>query len=84
MILNTDASFLEEDHSGSCGAVIRDHAGGFVAASTAKLDHVADVVVAESAALAEGLKLALSLGINSIIARLDNQVVVDALKHNTG
>ena len=40
LALNVDASFVEEDYSGSCGAIIRDHRGMFIAASTSKLEHV--------------------------------------------
>ena len=56
----------------------------FVAASTAKLEHVADIVSAEAAALVEGLKLAHSIGCNSLLVQMDNLVVVEALKFNSG
>lgn len=84
LVLNVDASFSEEDYSGSCGDVVRDHLGAFVGASTAKLKHAADIVSAEAAALVEGLKLALRLGINSLLVQMDNLVVVEALNMNTG
>lgn len=84
LALNVDASYSEDEHSGSCGAIIRDNGGMFVAASISKLEHVADIVSAESAALVEGLKLAHSIGCNSIFVQMDNLVVVEALKHNTG
>lgn len=83
LVLNTDASLLE-DHTGSCGAVIRDHLGFFVAASTSKLDHVADVESAEAAALLEGLKLACSIGANTLVARTDNVTMVQAMENNSG
>lgn len=76
--LNVEASFSEEDHSDSCGAIIRDHKGMFIGASTAKLEHVADVVSAEATALMEGLKLALSFGCNSFRVQMDNLVVIEA------
>ena len=82
--LNVDASFTEESYSGSCGAVIRDHLGSFVAASTAKLEYAADIVAAEAAALVEGLKLALQLGIDSLLIQMDNLIVVESLKSNSG
>uniref|UniRef100_A0A453I2W9 RNase H type-1 domain-containing protein n=1 Tax=Aegilops tauschii subsp. strangulata TaxID=200361 RepID=A0A453I2W9_AEGTS len=66
MVLNVDASF-SKDYSGSCGAVIRDHLSAFIGASTAKLEHVANTLSAQAAALVEGLKLALQLGINSLL-----------------
>ena len=65
--MNVDAAFVVEDHSGSCGAVIRDHLGAFVGASTAKLEHTVDIVSAEVAALVEGLKLAASLCVTSLL-----------------
>ena len=82
-LLNVDASFREEDHSGSCGAIIRDHKGNFIA-STSRIDHVADVVFAEAVALREGVKLAVSMGCNNIMARMDNFIVVNALQLNEG
>lgn len=53
LVLNTDASFLEDEHTGSCGAIIRDHSGFFIVASTTKLEHVGDVETAEVATLLE-------------------------------
>ena len=61
LVLNADASFSEQEYSGSCGDVVRDHVGAFVGASNAKLEHVVDVVSAEAATLLEGLKLVLRL-----------------------
>ncbi|XBH73973.1 hypothetical protein VPH35_101004 [Triticum aestivum] len=84
LALNVDASFFEIEHTGSCGAIVRDIGGMFVAASTSKLEHVADVVSAESAALVEGLKLALNIGCNSILVQMDNLMVVEVLNLNTG
>ncbi|KAM3242197.1 hypothetical protein ACQJBY_054713 [Aegilops geniculata] len=83
LVLNTDASFLD-DHTESCGAVIRDHLGYFIAASTAKLDHVADVVTAEAAALLEGLKLSQTIGAHNLVARTDNATLVEAMVNNSG
>ena len=75
--------FLEGDHSVACGAVVRDSTGLFTRASTSKSEHVADIVSAEAAALAEGLKLAQSIDCNFILVQVDNLVVVEALKSNT-
>jgi ribonuclease HI len=82
-VLNIDASFAD-DHSGSCGAVLRDSIGNFIGATTSKLLHVADVVSAEAAALLQGLKFTESLGCNNVLVRMDNSVVVDALRLNEG
>lgn len=83
-VLNTDASFMEGVNMGSCAAIITDHRGNFIAASTSRLEHVADVVCVEAAALLEGLKLAQSLGYNNIVARMDKTIVVNALQLNDG
>ena len=77
MILNVNASFSEEDHTGSYGVVIRDHL--FIGASTAKLEHSGNIVSAEAATLADGLKLAANLGINSLLLQMDNLIVVESL-----
>ena len=55
-----------------------------VCASTARLDHVPDAFTAEAAALSEGLKLATSVGCNSIRIQTDCMNLVDALQQNTG
>jgi ribonuclease HI len=83
-VLNVDASFHVGDHSGGCGAIVRDSRGNFIGASTANLMHVVDVVSAEAAALLEGLKLLQSLGCSNIMVRMDNVEVVDALRLNEG
>ena len=59
---------------GSCGAIVRDHRGNFIAASTSRLEHVADVVYAEAGALLEGLKLLQSMGCNNVLVRMDNSL----------
>ena len=83
-IINVDTSFIEDLHTGSCGAIVRDHRGNFIVASTSRLDHVADVISAEAATLLEGLKLLQSMGCNNVLVRMDNSVVVDAIHLNEG
>lgn len=83
-ILNVDASFCGEEYSGSCGAIVRDHRGNFISASTARLEHVADIVSAEAAPLLEGLKLIQNIGCNNVLVRMDNVTVVEALRLNEG
>lgn len=83
-VVNVDASFSAGEFSGSCGMIIRDNRGSFISAGTAKLEHVADVVAAEAAALLEGLKLCLAAGCSNIMVRMDNIIVVEALKLNEG
>lgn len=66
LLLNVDASFIEGSHSGSCEAIVRDHRGYFITGSTSQIEHVADVVSAEAAALHEGLRLLQTLGCNNV------------------
>ena len=56
----------------------------FVGAATAKLEHVADVVSAEAAALVEGLKLASRVGANSILVQSDSVIIAEVLQQNFG
>ena len=56
----------------------------FIGTSTEKIEHVADIVSAEAATLVEGLKLAQKIGCNSVLVQMDNMVVVESLKFNTG
>ena len=83
-VLNVDSSFIEDLHSGSCGAIVRDHRGNFIATSTSRLENVVDVISTEAAALLEGLKLLQSMGCNNVLVRMDNFVVVDAIHLNEG
>lgn len=84
LALNVDAAYLEESSTGACRAILRNNRGLFVAASTAKLYHVADVLSAEAAALAEGLKLANTVGSNSLLVQSDSLALVEALQNNSG
>lgn len=79
LILNVNASFTEGGYVGSCDAVIRDHQGSFMSASTVRLKHVANVFTAETTALLKGLKLRRDTGCNNLMVRSDNITVMDAL-----
>ena len=61
------ATFSNGDYSGSCGMVVCDHRGKFLAAASAKQEHVVDLVSAEAAALFEGLKLGQSIACSNIL-----------------
>ena len=82
--LNVDASFNEGDYAGSCGAVLRDHPGSFITASTTRMEHVANVFTTEATTLLEGLKLARNTGCSNLVVRSDNITVVDTIKCNKG
>ena len=84
LALNVDASFSVEDGLGACGAVVRDHNGGFIGACTTPMEHVPDVVSAEADAMRQGLLFLQSLGCSKVLIQSDDVIVVDALKNNEG
>jgi len=57
-MINVDASYDAAKGVGSTGAVIRDAAGGFVAAAHSYIPHVVDAAMAEAFALRDDLLLA--------------------------
>lgn len=83
-ILNVDAAFTAEDHTGACGMVVRDHDGGFIAAATTQMTHVADVISAEAEAMRQGIMFIRGLGCDKIMIQSDSLIVTDALKLNEG
>jgi hypothetical protein len=63
--VNVDGSFHSDDHAGVVGAVIRDHTGGFLVASSSFIPNLSSAGAAEALAMREGLDLAHLLGFNS-------------------
>jgi len=63
-MINVDASYDAAVGVGSTGAVIRDAAGGFIAAAHSYIPHVVDAAMAEAFALRDGLLLAQEIGCN--------------------
>ncbi|KAF6999523.1 hypothetical protein CFC21_015533 [Triticum aestivum] len=84
LALNVDAAFLADDNTGACGSIIRDSSGQFIAAATARLEYVTDVESAEAVALAKGLKLAISVGCNSLLVQMVNLIVMESIQQNSG
>jgi ribonuclease HI len=76
--LNVDASYHADVGTGAVGAVIRDYEGKFIAASTKFIPHVLSATAAEALAMKEGLKLAVFLGCNNVIAESDSSEVIEA------
>nr|XP_051210869.1 uncharacterized protein LOC127328299 [Lolium perenne] len=76
--VNVDGSFLHDDHTGVVGAILRDHDGHFIAASTMYIPNLASVAVGEAMALREGLSLAHHIGCNNVIAESDSLEIVEA------
>uniref|UniRef100_A0A8R7PL46 RNase H type-1 domain-containing protein n=1 Tax=Triticum urartu TaxID=4572 RepID=A0A8R7PL46_TRIUA len=66
---------------GAVGAVLRDHKGGFVAASNEQLEHVADAGMAEAYALRHGLLLAQQLGICKLVVESDCLEVINIMQN---
>jgi ribonuclease HI len=76
--VNVDGSFHPDVHAGSTGAVLRDHDGRFVAASSSFLPNIASVAVAEAMAMREGLRLKNHMGCNNIQVESDSMETVEA------
>ncbi|XBI06774.1 uncharacterized protein [Aegilops tauschii subsp. strangulata] len=79
--LNVDASFRALSLQGAVGVVLRDHKGGFVAASSEQLEHVADAGTAEAYALRRGLLLAQELGISKLVVESDCLEVINTMQN---
>jgi ribonuclease HI len=76
--VHIDDSYHVDLHAGSLGAVIRDHNGKFIAASTLYLLHVASAAATEAMAMREGLALATRLGCNDVIMESDSMETMKA------
>ena len=76
MKLNVDACFNQDMLKGTMGAVLRDDKGRFIARRNEKIDHCADVLMAEALALKFGLTLAQRAGCNRLIINSDNMDVI--------
>lgn len=78
--LNVDASFDPDLLQGTVGAVLRDSAGNFIAASNNVVGVCMDVFMAEALALRFGLNLATSVGCNKLIINSDNTDLISAMQ----
>ncbi|XBJ13296.1 hypothetical protein VPH35_017677 [Triticum aestivum] len=78
--LNVDASFDQDMLKGTMGAVLRDDKGRFIAGGNGKIDHCADVLMAEALALKFGLTLAQRAGCNRLIINSDNLEVIETMQ----
>jgi ribonuclease HI len=80
--VNVDGSYHPDDHAGAVGAVIRDHNGGFLAASSSFISDLSSAEAAEALAMREGLALAHRLGFNKVIMESDSVECVEACTGN--
>jgi hypothetical protein len=69
----------EDEGRESCGGIIRDLRGKFVAAACTMILFVADSMMAEAYAPREGLCLAQHIGCKKIIIQSDNSQVIDIM-----
>ena len=80
--LNVDAAFHADDLQGAVGAVLGDCRGGFIAASNERLEHVADVGMAEAYALRHGILVAQQqMGISKLFVESDCLEVIDTMNN---
>ena len=75
--LNVDASFIEDLHTGSCGAIVRDHRGNFIAATRRVFPHVPPVDPVEIKAI-RYLIIAANIGFTKIAIESDNMNTLEA------
>jgi ribonuclease HI len=80
--VNVDGSFHSDVHAGAVGAVIHDHNGGFLAASSSFISDLSSAGAAEALAMREGLALAHRLGFNKVIMESDSVECVEACTGN--
>lgn len=77
--VNVDASFFEQNGNGGTGVVVRDHGGQLLCAQALWYEFVAGPHVMEAYAIRDGLRLALQMGLRSIVLESDASVVVGLL-----
>jgi hypothetical protein len=78
--LNVDACFDANSGNGSCGAIIRDHRGMFIGASSRTISFVSDAPMAEAMGVRDGLLLAGQFGCNRLEVNSDCSEVIDTMK----
>jgi ribonuclease HI len=78
--VNTDGSFSQRDLKGGAGIVIRDCSGTVLAAGCSVLEKCQEAEEAEATAALQGIKLAISLGLQSFCLELDCAAAVNAIR----
>jgi hypothetical protein len=82
--INTDGCFKKEEGTGGWGCVVRDSTGSAVGAAAGRLDHVQDAFHAEAEACSRALHLVQDWGISRVQIETDSQLLVHAIKSNSG
>lgn len=81
--LNVDAGLAVDSRRVGCGAVVRDHMGGFLASSSIPIEALISPPVAEALAVLQGLILCSRLGFNNVIVESDCQRLCKVLTNRT-
>jgi ribonuclease HI len=71
VLINVDASYDPESHSGGIGAVLRDDVGRFIAACNDPIIYEIDANTAEARAISRCIALANEVGCAKIIIQSD-------------
>ncbi|XP_071683496.1 uncharacterized protein [Lolium perenne] len=74
--LNVDASFSEISGDGASGLVLRDHTGALIRGQAIWYSQAASVLIMESLAVRDGIKLASDLGLSRVEVETDSNDVV--------
>ena len=79
--INVDASVHMGRGAGSCGAILRESKGSFIAAAVEFKQHALDAPTMEALAVLLGLQLAYELGIQSIAIESDSLDILHAIQN---
>ena len=69
--VNFDASYLQDNSSGSCGAIARTHDGAVVFSAWGIINHCQSAAMAEAVACLESLKIAVNLTDGNLLLETD-------------
>ena len=78
--LNVDGAFRDSDKIGGWGYVIRNECGEVIQSGSGRVSFAINPIQMELIASIEGVKAAISLGVNNIILETDAQQVVWAIQ----
>jgi hypothetical protein len=79
--VNFDASFINENHDGAFGFVVRSDTGSVIAAGAGKLYHLHSALQAEASACVAAIEATANLGIYQVKFESDSSTLVNAIKN---
>jgi hypothetical protein len=82
--INVDANFVEDDHSGATGLVVRDSGGVLLQAQPQWTEHAASLLIMEALAILDGVRLALDRGFQNVEIESDGQEVIKLIEDPGG